>query len=546
MEERAFAPQPAMRVGLLGGADANAAAVGAALDRLAAQARSRDPAAALRLLCPVDAGPPPGDERPDGRPDGWAGWQVHRVSGTAAAASATLLALDHDPARPDAAWAAAAACIVRNCDVLLAIGGAREERLAGPVQQATELGIPVLWMPSGAAPRVLLDRDWQWSREAAPEGEAAWESLAAGISAMLGPPAGSPPAGSPPAEKADAGAALLDATLPPRPIWNAHRWAMNALWRMPARAEETASPPAYWAALYGAADRLASGYADRYRSSYTLVLALAAMALAAAVLGLGLPKDELGHASINPYWTALPEAAFLGGIIVLVRASARHGWQSRMIACRLLAELCRKQAALSRLARSLPASRIAPLTQDGDLGWVGRLFAAFVRAAPLPSGVLAGTLLAAARDEAAAILLRGQRAYHAARAEACRRREDRLVRLGGGAFVVTVACVAIKLGLLVAGSEWAEISGLVAALLPAFAAAFFGVRAYAELELLGRHSERMMAVLDEAARSLGRTDTALPGASQHIGDVLEEAATAMLADIEGWIQISRVKAVEAG
>jgi hypothetical protein len=107
-------------------------------------------------------------------------------------------------------------------------------------------------------------------------------------------------------------------------------------------------------------------------------------------------------------------------------------------------------------------------------------------------------------------------------------------------------CVLIKLALRAAAAEQAETFGLVAALLPAVAAALFGLRAYAELDLLVKQSERMIAVLDSASRSLDRTDTQLPLASQHIGDVLDEAAAAMLADVEGWIQISRVKTVEAG
>jgi len=507
-------------VGLLGGGDAHAA-----LGRVALLALGVDPATELRLLCQAQAG-----WSQAGGPE----WRLQLVSGTPDVSDKTMLALDADPQNPEGASDAAGACIVRNCDVLLIMGAVAG--LAGSAQLATELGLPVLWQASGVPPRLLTHADWQWARDAAPEGEAAWTGLDAAIRAMLEPAAvGSESLGE-----------LLGAKLRSRPIWQAHCWAMNALWRLPAQAAVAAAPTAYWAALYDAADLLAAGYADRYRSSYTLVVALAAVALALAVLGLGLPRDMAGHPIIDPYWTAIPEAACLSGIIVLVQASARQGWQARMIAFRLLAELCRKQAALSFLARSLPASRISSLTANSDLGWAGRLFAAAVRGAPFPAGSLSGEHLAVARDNAAAILLGGQRAYHQARAVACRQRENRLVRLGSGAFVVTVVCVALKLGLLVAESERAEIFGLIAALLPAFAAAFFGVRAYAELELLVRHSESMITVLDTARASLERTDIGQPGAGQHIGDVLQNTAAAMLADVEGWIQISQGKTVEAG
>jgi hypothetical protein len=121
------------------------------------------------------------------------------------------------------------------------------------------------------------------------------------------------------------------------------------------------------------------------------------------------------------------------------------------------------------------------------------------------------------------------------------------VRAGGVAFILTVGCVGLKLALLLTGGEAvAEVFGLVAASLPAIAAALFGLRAYAELDLLVQQSEQMLTTLGAAVRNLDRTSTDRPLASQHIGDVLEETAVAMLADVEGWIQLSRVKAVEAG
>jgi hypothetical protein len=497
-----------LRVGVLGQGEP-----AAALTRLAGLVAPNRAAPALRLVVADSSAYP--------------GWPVHRVAGTASPAADTL-SLDGDAENPAAAAAAAAKIVVRNCDILLVLGDAGKEPLAGFVAQATSLSVPVLWLSDGQPVRLLLDPGWQVARVPAPEDEAAWDGLRACIAALLDPPQG---------EEAE------EAALPSRFLWHLHRHTMDLIWRNPAKSESAGAPPLYWADLYATADRLANGYGDRYRSSYTIVLALAAVALTAAVLGLGLPHGESGP---SPYWTALPEAGCLVAIIVLVQANERYEWRSRMIACRLMAELCRKQAALSFLARSLPVARIARMTQAGDLGWVGWRFAGAVRAAPLPTGTLAGDSLAHARDAAAALLLRGQRDYHGARAEAGRRRGARLVRVGALAFLGTVVCVAIKLGLLIADSEWAETVGLVAALLPALAAAPFGLRAYAELELLVQESERMVALLDATAASLDRTDPSRPLASQYIGDVLEDTANAMLAEVDGWIAISRVKAVEAG
>lgn len=573
-----------LRVGVVGQAAAALDRTAAAdlLGRLAAAAALPPGLGAAhsqpRLLCHEDGGlpyaTPPLPLRLAAEAAGWAVLRVladaPAAQGEAQAPPSDALVLDGSPDDPAAASAAAAGVVARNCDVLVALGDVRAEPLlAGCADQALGAGVPVLWLSScggGEPARLLLDRGWRVARKAPPEGEAAWNGLRRSVLDTLKPPPGSPPEADRHFLRESAAAAC---GLPDRRLWRTHRAAMEMLWRA-APSSPPPSPPSaallvrscgdapaaaepprcaasageatgYWAGRYARADALASAYADRYRSSYAIVLLLAALALIAAVLGLA------SAGALHPLWTALPEAAFLAGIIVLVRLNTRLDWRSQLILCRLFAELCRKQGALALLGRSLPASRIARMTGEGDLGWVGWRFAGAVRAAPPPTGLLAGPHLAAARDAAAAVLLRGQREYHAARAEAGRQREARLVQLGGWAFALTVACVAVKLVLLGFREEHAaEAFGLVAALLPAAAAALFGLRAYAELELLVQHSERMIAILDEAQESLDRTDTDRPLASQHVGAVLEEAATAMLADVEGWIQISRVKPVEAG
>ena len=522
MAEGTSAPA-ALRVGLIGPPGGSGA--GQVLELLGqVRAALADPGAAtlLRLLVldPADPGLCAAAEA--------AGWGVHAVAGLARdGLPPGALVLDGDPANPAPARDAAARTIIRNCELLVALGDARDLPLEAHVRQALGLGVPVWWLAPGQPGRLLLERGWHLAAGPALQGAAAWDGLRAALQAALRRP--------------DTDGLSLGEHLPDRRIWRAHRAALALLWR-PRAAGPPAPPPAlppYWVPLQGAADRLADGYADRYRSSYTIVLLLAAVALAAAVLGLALGEQ-------GGFWTAVPEVLALAGIVAVVRLNTRLDWRERMIVCRLLAELCRKQGALGLLGRSLPASRIAGMTGEGGMGWAGWRFAAAVRAAPLPAGALAGASLDSALEAAAAVLLQGQRAYHAARIEAGQQRERRLVRIGTVAFYVTVACVVVKVVLLAAGSHWAERFGLVAALLPAAAAALFGFRAYAELELLVQQSERVAAALDIAERSLARTDTARPLASQHVGDVLEDVAAAMLADVEGWVQVSRVKAVEAG
>ena len=87
--------------------------------------------------------------------------------------------------------------------------------------------------------------------------------------------------------------------------------------------------------------------------------------------------------------------------------------------------------------------------------------------------------------------------------------------------------------------------GVAAGAVPALSAAFVGVRAYAELEVLAEQSARMETAMVSAARKLWRIDPMRPLASQDLGMEMFEVATLMLQDVEGWVQLFQVKAVDA-
>lgn len=417
----------------------------------------------------------------------------------------------------------AADVVARHCDVLV-VGG-DPAPMATTIEDAIGVGAAVLVV--GGTVRLLTKRHWRVARQVV-EGEAAWARLAGILEAMLAAP-------HLPASVRDlhAGSRLRRFAL-----WRTYRWVMNLLGRSRGGGGMPGAPTGYWLDLHEAADGLAGDFADRYRSSYVIVTVLAALALIAAVMGDSHLTPEMP--------TSVVEIVALLAIAALVWLNLRLAWRPRLIAFRLLAELCRKQSALALVGRSLPASRIARMTAGGDLAWVGWCFAGYVRGAPWPAGPLEGGALAAARDAAAAILLRGQAAYHEGRIEASRMRERRLVWLGNAAFVLTVVCVAAKLALLEVGEDYAAPAGVAAALLPVIAAAFFGLRAYSEFELLVRQSERTLATIADSERNLQDIDVDAPMASAYVGDVLEATAGEMLSEVEGWMELSSVKAVEAG
>jgi hypothetical protein len=87
--------------------------------------------------------------------------------------------------------------------------------------------------------------------------------------------------------------------------------------------------------------------------------------------------------------------------------------------------------------------------------------------------------------------------------------------------------------------------GLAGAILPGLSAAFVGIRAYAELELLAEQSDLMLKAMRHARGPIAELDTAAPLASQALGSALAAVTTLMLQDLQGWARLFRAKVVEA-
>lgn len=330
----------------------------------------------------------------------------------------------------------------------------------------------------------------------------------------------------------------------PRPAW-------------PPSAPDQA-PAQWWNARYVPADDLATSYADRYRSAYVLVFLLAAAAVILGVSALwvsGLP----GVPRIAVVPPVFLEFLCLVGIFALVLENHRRDWQSRSIEYRLLAELCRKQQALSPLGWSVsaaaaqgavvgPGGRMRQGTSPHEpAAWVVWLFNALQRAAPLPRGAIDATALSVARDGVMHDLLGTQFDYHRTRRRRMGRASVMFAGIGEITFFAILIAVIVKL--LAINQKWestTHLFGLLAAMLPAISAASVGVRAYAEMQLLAAQSHRMRRMLVSAKARLNRLDLRRPMASQDLGAETARVATLMLQDLEGWAQLFQVKVVEPG
>lgn len=341
------------------------------------------------------------------------------------------------------------------------------------------------------------------------------------------------------------------------------RWRLPRLqWRRGGRRRaDRREPPArlYWRRAYHAPDRLSVAYANRYRSSYVIVILLIALALILAVLGLAFADDPHTKALL----VAL-EAVALLGIAGFVAATMAGRWQEKWVGYRLLAELCRKQDALARLGWSLPVFDVRSAAEAGlaDGRWISWHFNALLRAAPLPQPDMSTAGKRAIRqvvigildpaDEAKARyqggLIPGQIRYHGRRATVSAAAADTWAFWGEVAFLGTVVCVVFKLFIKLAGiGKGAEIwLSTLAAALPAVSAAFFALRAYSEEKLMAEQSRLMQADLEQALDTIAAIPLSLPLSGQELALQTFEVAERMLADVAGWAQLVRVKVVEAG
>lgn len=513
-------------------------------------------------------------------------------------------ALALDGARGDyetRSYEAVGRLVVRNCDLLIAVWDGRPARGRGGtgdiVRFAARFGLPVWWIDAmgGASPRLVRSGSDLRAPEQAPQGADAASHLADIVRWMLLPPRINRHGHSLIGRLVHVLHALgrrlpgfigrslhhrlepyhdpLQIYLHEEPLPESQFWrlydrgfrlvggAPNVPMQMPA--STPAGPAIFWETLYRPADRAAAGYGARYRSSYLWIFGLASLAVVCAVV-------SLAHEPLKPLAT-LGEAVLLLVMLALVAVNERRNWHGRWIAYRLLAELCRKQGALALLGwslpppslrRSLPTDSVDGVESGPAETWVGWYFNAAVRAAPLPTGSLGGLQLNAARYYVRTTLIEEQRLYHLDRCVRSQRVGAWLVRAGEYAFFATLAFVLAKLLLLwlagyhgSAGHEGGGSNalhalivtfGAIAVVLPAASAAFVGIRAYAELELLENKSARMASVMSEAAVRIDRLDLGRPLASQDLAAEVFDVSSDMLQEVGGWADLFRVKAVEAG
>jgi hypothetical protein len=474
---------------------------------------------------------------------------------------------DHGPEK-NRAYEAVGRFVVRHCDILLAIWdgepGSSRGGTAEVVRYAADVGVPVWWIDATENRDPTWIADIEDLRDPQPPAAPPAAKLQAYLRQLILPPEPVPREHhsyvavvarlwmgnvSPEADY------FNERPLPDWRVWRAYgtlmRWASGPAKSSPqeptrpesGRPDDPAA--AYWFDRYKPADARANDYSARYRSSYVWVFALgtAALLLGALAVFLGIVRapDALTLTVV------VVEAVTLVAIVVLVGLVLRLDWHERSIEYRLLAELCRKQQVLASLGWTLSISAVQRIAAADRPAWVAWLFAAFQRAAPIEHGELRTSPPQAAHKQALEDLIEEQLTYHKGRRERGRLAGETFVKLGAWSFAAVLVCVVLKFETTV--HDWhktAQFFGLLATVLPGVSAAFFGIRAYAELELLAEQSRHMEAELTRAKARLERLGLTRPLASQDLGAEATAVAMLMLQDLEGWTRLFRVKVVEAG
>ncbi len=502
-----------------------------------------------------------------------------------ARAEGRVLALDGARGDHEArSYEAVGRLIVRNCDLIVGIWNGRPGKglggTADTIRYAASFGPPVIWLHAADPAPARWIEDAHDLRPGAPE-RPVDPQLVIYLARLLNPPAHGHGGGH---GVLQAGGHLLrrgwrlcngrrhhsllddflaEPARPARSVWRLHGWLMRTLsgrnppWTPP---HPPANPvAARWFAHYQPANDRAGESSARYRSSYVMAFGFGAIALSDAAGSLA--ASDWPAAKIT---ATIVELAALAGILLLVMLDGMREWQRRAIQYRLLAELCRKQQALAPLAWAVPRAgswattaphrpHEADTPHDSHAAWVTWLFSAWLREAPLPTGTIDAAWVASAREAALTDLLKDQIEYHRTRRAQSHRAGRALRHLGEAAFGAVFLVVGVKLWLLLSASpaeaearhRWVIALGLAGAILPAISAAFFGIRAYAELELLAEQSHAMLAVMERARDQIAQLDPAAPLASQTLGSALASVATTMLEDLEGWARLFSAKVVEA-
>jgi hypothetical protein len=287
---------------------------------------------------------------------------------------------------------------------------------------------------------------------------------------------------------------------------------------------------------YSWADRLATHFAQTYRSGHIFNFVLGGFAVCLGLAAFMAPHLKFGMAAFEMLITL--------AIILNAHIGTRDEWHRRWLDYRQLAERLRPMRSLKLLGIAAPDP---PGTETNPVPkrWIDWYGSGIWRAMGCPSGSIDSARAAHLADAIADHEVAPQVAYHERNARQIELLDQRLEKIGTTLFVATLAVSVLTLIGLALNADYVDRFGnwftLVSAGFPALGTAVFGIRFQADF---GGDALRSMAT----ANTLRQIDEELRKQVllSRAADLAEQAARFMLSDLDEWRLVNQQRDLTVG
>jgi len=287
---------------------------------------------------------------------------------------------------------------------------------------------------------------------------------------------------------------------------------------------------------YSWADRLATHFAQTYRSGHIFNFVLGGVAVCLGLAAFMAPRLKFEEAALELLITM---AIILNAII-----GSHNEWHRRWLDYRQLAERLRPMRSLKLLGIAAPDPP-GTATNPVPRRWIDWYASGIWRGTGCPSGAIDRTCAARLGNAIADHEVEPQVGYHERNSKQVELLDHRLEQTAFVLFAATVIVTIATLFGLAVGSNLVNTYGnwftLVSAGFPALGTAVFGIRFQADF---GGDAVRSMATADMLRQIDGelRKDVTLSRAA----DLAEQAARMMLSDLDEWRLVNQQRDLSVG
>lgn len=287
---------------------------------------------------------------------------------------------------------------------------------------------------------------------------------------------------------------------------------------------------------YSWADRLATHFAQTYRSGHIFNFVLGGFAVCLGLSAFMAPHLKFEFAAL--------ELVITLAIVLNAGIGSRNEWHRRWLDYRQLAERLRPMRSLKLLGIAAPDPP-GTSTNPTPRRWIDWYASGIWRAMGCPSGSIDAHRAACLAKAIAQFEVAPQVGYHERHADQIERLDHRLESIATTLFAATVLVSIATLIGLGFGAEFVNRYGnwftLVSAGFPALGTAVFGIRFQADFGGDALRSRATANTLRSIEQELGR-DVPLSRAA----DLTEQAGRIMLADLDEWRLVNQQRDLSVG